>query len=76
MKKYDRPLTPEEIANLKDEDIDFSDIPELGEDFWRHAELIRPDVADTRPSKDSERSPAPEHGFVKDKPPSDEPSFF
>ena len=27
----------------KDQDIDFSDIPELDDDFWRNAELVEPD---------------------------------
>ena len=40
------PLTPEEIAKVKDEDIDFSDIPELDEGFWERAELVEPDRAD------------------------------
>lgn len=37
------PLTPEQEARLKalaertDEDIDFSDIPPLGEEFWKNA---------------------------------------
>jgi len=25
---------------MKDEDIDYSDIPELGDDFWENAELM------------------------------------
>ena len=29
--RYDKPLTPEQIAAVKDESIDFSDIPELDE---------------------------------------------
>jgi uncharacterized protein (DUF4415 family) len=33
----------EELAAMKDEDIDFSDIPELGEDFWKNAVLVMPD---------------------------------
>ena len=33
MKRYDKPLTLEEIGEVKGEDIDFSDIPELGEDL-------------------------------------------
>ena len=37
------PLAPERIATVKDEDIDFSDIPELDEAFWREAELVEPD---------------------------------
>lgn len=36
----------ERIRAIKDEDIDFSDIPPLDEDFWQHAkrfhELYRP----------------------------------
>lgn len=33
----------EKLRNMKDEDIDFSDIPELGPDFWENAELIVPE---------------------------------
>ncbi len=43
MKRYDRPLTPDEIDAVEDENIDFSDIPELDEEFWRRAELVEPD---------------------------------
>ena len=43
MSKYDKPLTPEQIAALKDSDIDFSDIPELDEQFWKQAQLVEPD---------------------------------
>ncbi len=32
----------EEIAAIKDEDIDYSDIPELGDDFWERAKLRMP----------------------------------
>lgn len=46
MDKYSKPLTPEQIAEVKDEDIDFSDIPELDESFWNQAELILPDLAE------------------------------
>ena len=35
--RYDSPLAPEQVATVKDEDIDFSDIPELDEDFWKLA---------------------------------------
>ena len=46
--RYDRPLTPEQIAAVKDEDIDFSDIPELdrrvlGSGGDRRARWHRPD---------------------------------
>ena len=43
MARYDKELTPAEIAAVKDEDNDFSDIAELGDSFWREAELIQPD---------------------------------
>ncbi|MCY4128830.1 MAG: BrnA antitoxin family protein [Gammaproteobacteria bacterium] len=43
MTKYDRPLSPSEIRAIRDEDIDFSDIPELDETFWQNAELVKPD---------------------------------
>ena len=43
MKRYDRPLTPDEIDAVEDENIDFSDIPELDEQFWSRAELVEPD---------------------------------
>ena len=44
--RYDRPLTPEQIAAVKHEDIDFSDIPELDEEFWERAVIVEPDVTD------------------------------
>ena len=43
MKGHDRPLTPDQIDAVEDESIDFSDIPELDEKFWRRAELVEPD---------------------------------
>ena len=43
MRKHDKPLTPGQIAAVRDQDIDFSDIPELDDDFWRNAELVEPD---------------------------------
>ncbi|GEM_PF-829657 len=43
MSKYKKPLTPEEIANIRDEDIDFSDIPETDAAFWADAELVMPE---------------------------------
>ncbi len=33
----------EQIVAIKDEDIDYSDIPETDADFWANAELIAPD---------------------------------
>ncbi len=49
MKKppYDKPLTLKELAERPDSEIDYSDIPELGDDFWKNAKLIYPDR--TRP---------------------------
>ena len=43
MKKYDKPLAPDEIAAVRDEQIDFSDIPELDDSFWREARMVEPD---------------------------------
>lgn len=43
MRKHDKPLTPRQIAAARDQDIDFSDIPELDDDFWKNAELVEPD---------------------------------
>jgi len=40
---YEKPMTPGEIAAIPDEAIDFSDIPELDENFWVNATLVQPD---------------------------------
>lgn len=40
---FDRALTLEELSKFKDEDIDFSDIPELDETFWKDAIVVHPD---------------------------------
>ena len=37
---YSRELTNEELAAMADEDIDFTDIPELDEEFWKNAKVI------------------------------------
>ena len=37
-------MTPQEIAQIEDSDIDFSDIPELDADFWKNAEIVQPDT--------------------------------
>ena len=42
-KPYNRPLTPEELATLPDEEIDFSDIAELDEEFWANAKIHWPE---------------------------------
>ena len=46
MKKYEKPLTTGEIAAVRDKHIDFSDIPELDDTFWRDAELVEPDTTE------------------------------
>jgi len=38
-KPYTRPLTAQEMLNLRDEDIDTSDIPELEEEWFVNAEV-------------------------------------
>ncbi len=40
---YERPLTTAELASLSDEDIDFSDIPEMDEEFFKNAVVVYPD---------------------------------
>lgn len=40
------PLTAEQIAVEKDESIDFSDIPELNEEFWERAQVAKPNRTD------------------------------
>lgn len=40
--RYNRPLTPEELAQIPDEGIDTSDIPELDAEFWARAKLSPP----------------------------------
>ena len=46
MSEHDRPRTPAEIAATKDENIDFSEIPELDDNFWQQAELVEPDLTE------------------------------
>ena len=41
-----QPLTPDQIAAIQDKDIDFSDIPELDDNFWQEAEVKFPDLAE------------------------------
>jgi len=36
-------LTAKELADLPDEAIDYSDIPELDDEFWQNAELVMPE---------------------------------
>ena len=41
-KRYEKPLTLDEMAALHDDQIDTSEIPELGEDFWKNAKVTPP----------------------------------
>ena len=43
MSTFDSALNPEQIGAVKDEDLDFSEIPELDETFWQQARLVEPD---------------------------------
>lgn len=40
--RYDRELSVAELAAMKDEDIDYSDIPEADETFWKQARVRWP----------------------------------
>jgi uncharacterized protein (DUF4415 family) len=41
-KRYKTPLTAEEVAKRPDADIDYSDISELGPEFWDNAQVSPP----------------------------------
>jgi len=41
-KKYEKPLTLKQMAALRDDQIDTSDIPELDEEFWKNAKVTPP----------------------------------
>ena len=41
-KRYDKPLSAGDLAALPDKAIDTSDIPPLGEAFWRNARVAMP----------------------------------
>ena len=41
---FDKELSLEELANLPDEDIDTSEIPELDDDFWSNAVLRQTEI--------------------------------
>ena len=46
--RYNKALAPEELATLKDSDIDFSDIPELDDTFWSRARVVLPEGSKTQ----------------------------
>ena len=43
-KRYDKELSIKELAALRDDQIDTSDIPPLDDSFWRNAKLVEPDT--------------------------------
>lgn len=42
-KRFDKELSLEELANLDDDAIDTSDIPELDEHIWQNAVIVEPE---------------------------------
>lgn len=42
-KRHSRELTHDELAKIRDQDIDFSDIPELDEDWFKSATVVYPE---------------------------------
>lgn len=45
MAQYSKPLTPEQIVKIEDEDIDFCYISESDASFGRQAKLVELDLA-------------------------------
>ncbi len=45
--RYKQELTIEELAAMPESEIDYSDIPDLGDAFWKNARVVEPDL--TRP---------------------------
>jgi uncharacterized protein (DUF4415 family) len=41
-------MTLEELAKVEDKDIDYSDIPELDEEFFKNAVVVYPDAPKTQ----------------------------
>ncbi|MFQ5569543.1 MAG: BrnA antitoxin family protein [Rhodothermales bacterium] len=41
-KKHTQPLTPQKLADMPDEEIDYSDIPETDAAFWASAHVVMP----------------------------------
>lgn len=44
-RRYRKPMSERRLASVKDKDIDFSDIPELDEAFFRNARLVLPSTS-------------------------------
>lgn len=43
-KNYKKPLRLKELAARSDSEIDYSDIPELDDDFWKNGKLTPPRI--------------------------------
>ena len=43
MSTFEKPIEPDQIRAVRDKDIDFGEIAELDETFWREARLVEPD---------------------------------
>lgn len=41
--RYEKELTLKELAALPDVEVDTSDIPELGKEFWDNARVVMPE---------------------------------
>ena len=46
MAQYKKPLKPEQLAELDDKDINFSDLPETDASFWAKAKVVMPEDRD------------------------------
>ncbi len=38
-------ISKKRLKDIEDQDIDYSDIPELDESFWANAQLVEPDTS-------------------------------
>ena len=48
MKKHDKAFTKKQLAAVQDSDLNFSDLPELDDNFWEKAEMVEPVNAENR----------------------------
>ncbi len=42
-KRYQKEMSLEDLAAVSDEEIDYSDIPQLDAKFWKNAKLVEPE---------------------------------
>ena len=47
MTKQNEAFTHEQLAAIQDSDINFSDLPELDNSFWKKAEMVEPAKAES-----------------------------